>query len=116
MKPIAVGGTLLIIALLLASPAGAQFTGPGAGSQVTSAAGAIKAPDGTPVVLEGNLLKQLTEDTYEFRDATGSVTVEIDSEDFQDRKADASTKVRLYGEVDRDWRSMEIDVKRIEVL
>jgi uncharacterized protein (TIGR00156 family) len=93
----------------------AQFTGPGAAPAVTTATGAAKAADDTQVVLEGILARQISSDTYEFRDATGSVTVEIDTEDFPG-KVDANTRVRLHGEVDRDLRSVEIDVKRIEIL
>lgn len=108
---------VLCAALLLlpASLALAQFTGPGARQVVTTAAAAATAADDTQVVLEGTLARQLSSDSYEFRDATGSVTVEIDAEDFP-RKVDANTRVRLHGEVDRDLRSVEIDVKRIEIL
>lgn len=108
---------VLCAALLLlpASLALAQFTGPGAHQVVTTAAAAATAADDTQVVLEGTLARQLSPDSYEFRDATGSITVEIDAEDFP-RKVDANTRVRLHGEVDRDLRSVEIDVKRIEIL
>lgn len=101
--------------LLPAMHAQAQFTGPSARPQVTTAAAAARAADDTQVVLEGTLARQISSDSYEFRDATGSVTVEIDAEDFP-QKVDANTRVRLHGEVDRDLRSIEIDVKRIEVL
>lgn len=109
--------SVCIAALLsLSSTADAQYTGPSAKAVVNTAAAAAKAADDSQVVLEGTLVRQLTADTYEFRDASGSVTVEIDAEDFPSQKIDASTKVRLHGEVDRDWRTLEIDVKRIEVL
>ncbi|HEY0661445.1 MAG TPA: NirD/YgiW/YdeI family stress tolerance protein [Lysobacter sp.] len=101
--------------LLPASLALAQYTGPSARAAVTTAADAAKAADDTQVVLEGTLARQISSDTYEFRDATGTVTVEIDTEDFPG-KVDANTRVRLHGEVDRDLRSVEIDVKRIEIL
>jgi uncharacterized protein (TIGR00156 family) len=101
--------------LLPASLALAQYTGPSARPSVTTAAAAAKAADDTQVVLEGTLARQISSDTYEFRDATGSVTAEIDAEDFPG-KMDGNTRVRLHGEVDRDLRSVEIDVKRIEIL
>lgn len=107
---------LFVASLLLpASLARAQYTGPNARPMVTTAAAAAKAADDTRVILEGTLARQISSDTYEFRDATGSVTAEIDAEDFP-RKVDANTRVRLHGEVDRDLRSVEIDVKRIEIL
>lgn len=108
---------LAAVALALSIlPAHAQYTGPSAKPSVTTAAAAAKAADDTQVVLEGTLVRQLTSDTYEFRDATGSVTAEIDAEDFPTQKIGETTKVRLHGEVDRDWRTVEIDVKRIEIL
>ena len=101
--------------LLPASLALAQYTGPSARPVVTTAAAAAKAADATQVILEGTLFRQISSDTYEFRDTTGSITAEIDAEDFP-RKVGADTRVRLHGEVDRDLRSVEIDVKRIEIL
>jgi uncharacterized protein (TIGR00156 family) len=100
---------------LPASLALAQYTGPSARPSVTTAAAAAKAADDTQVVLEGTQARRISSDTYEFRDATGSVTAEIDAEDFPG-KVDGNTRVRLHGEVDRDLRSVEIDVKRIEIL
>ncbi|MFC3552223.1 NirD/YgiW/YdeI family stress tolerance protein [Lysobacter cavernae] len=110
-----VQGILSVALLLSLGPmAHAQYTGPNAKPVVTTAAAAAKAADDTPVVLEGTLERQLTSDTYEFRDASGTVKAEIDEEDFP-QKIGATTRVRLHGEVDRDWKSVEIDVKRIEI-
>lgn len=95
----------------------AQYVGPGAQSKVTTVAAARSAADDTMAILEGNLLRKLSHDSYEFEDGSGSMQVEIDDEDLpMGRAIDASTKVRLIGEVDKGLMTVEIDVKRLEVL
>ncbi|HZX78230.1 NirD/YgiW/YdeI family stress tolerance protein [Lysobacter sp.] len=107
----------LLIALLLPTAASAQYVGPNAQASVTTAVAASKAADDTPVMLEGVLVQQLKADRYEFRDRSGTITVEIDPEDFPKQQVDATTPLRLYGEIDRDWAGMvEVDVERVELL
>lgn len=103
-------------ALLLVLAFGANAQDANVRMVVTTAADAGAADDDTRVLLEGTLVKKLSADTYEFKDATGSVPVEIDAEDLPQAKVDATTRVRLQGEVDRDERTMEVDVKRVEVI
>ena len=73
-----------------------------------SAATAGQAADETPVVLQGHLLKRLKGDTYEFRDASGSLQVEIDDDAWPLQAIDATTRVRLSGEVDRELFGREV--------
>ncbi|WP_368562894.1 NirD/YgiW/YdeI family stress tolerance protein [Pseudoxanthomonas sp. UTMC 1351] len=95
----------------------AQYTGPSAVRSATTAEAASKAADNTPVVLEGVLASHIGNDTYEFKDASGTVRVEIDPEDFPlGTPIEATTPVRLIGEVEKDWGKVEIDVERMEVL
>ena len=78
---------------------------------------ALKAADDTAVTLEGVLIRKLVDETYEFKDATGIVRAEIDDEEFSvGQPVGSDTRVRLFGEVDRGLGSIEIDVKRMEVL
>lgn len=60
----------------------AGYTGPGATPTTTTVKAALEAADDTPVVLQGTIVKRIKGDIYEFRDATGSMKVEIDDEDF----------------------------------
>ncbi len=111
--------TLVSAALLLpvSTVAFAQYKGPSAVRSATTAEAASKAADNTPVVLEGTLVHHIGNDIYEFRDATGKVRVEIDPEDFPlNTPIEATTNVRLTGEVEKEWGAVEIDVKRLEVL
>lgn len=111
--------TFLSAALLLpmSTVAVAQYKGPNAIRSVTAADTASKAADNTPVVLEGTLVRHIGNDIYEFRDGSGTVRVEIDPKDFPlGTPIEATTKVRLIGEVEKDWGAVEIDVEQVEVL
>ena len=77
---------------------------------------ALEAADDTPVVLQGTIVKRIKGDIYEFRDATGSMKVEIDDEDFPPMEINDKTRVKLTGEVDRDLVGREIDVEFVEVI
>ena len=51
---------------------------------------------------------------YMFEDETGTITVEIDSEDWPDQAITPSDTVKLYGEVERGMFTVDIDVDRVE--
>lgn len=68
------------------------------------------------VLLEGNIIKQIGHELYEFRDTSGTVYVDIDDKRWMGQTISPETKVRLEGEVDKDWNSVEIDVKKLHVL
>ncbi|MOA32658.1 Bacterial OB fold (BOF) protein [compost metagenome] len=93
----------------------AGYTGPGAAG-VTTVKAAMDASDDTPVVLEGKITKRIKGDIYEFQDATGSMKVEIDDEDWPAADINHITRVKLFGEVDRDLIGREIDVERVELI
>ncbi|MXP57128.1 YgiW/YdeI family stress tolerance OB fold protein [Pantoea sp. Taur] len=90
------------------------FKGPAPG--MVSAAQAKTLRDDSWVVLEGNIVRMISHELYEFRDASGSVNVEIDDKDWMGQNITPNDKVRLEGEVDKDWNSVEIDVKTVRVL
>ena len=73
-------------------------------------------PDDTKVVLRGTIQKHLRKDYYEFRDESGTVTVEIDDDDWHGLIVSPDDRVELRGEVDRDFNSMKIEVEFIEIL
>lgn len=96
--------------------AAGDYTGPNAGN-VTTVSAAQNAPDDAPVVLVGQVIQKVKGDTYEFRDSTGSIHVEIDHDKWPAGVAvNEKTRVRLYGEVDKELASREIDVDRVEVV
>lgn len=112
------------IALFSGATLAAGYTGPGSeaakpapGAQVTTVKAAKGAADDTPAVLEGSIVKRLHGEHYQFMDATGSMQVEIDHDDWpQGVDVSEKTKVRLTGEVDHERKGVEVDVDRVEVL
>lgn len=103
----------------------AGYTGPGsdaakpaAAAQVTTVKQAQSAADDTPAVLEGTITKRIGGEHYEFKDATGSIQVEIDNDDWPTGAGvSENTKVRLTGGVDHHkMKATDIDVDRVEIL
>ncbi len=102
---------------LTAATAWAQYAGPGAAPQVRSVAEALKAADDTPVVIEGRILRQVGKEKYLFSDGKAEIRVEIDAKHFPTVRVDENTRLRLRGEVEKDFlESPEIDVDHVEVL
>ena len=84
---------------------------------VNTVSAAQAASDDTPVVLQGHIVQRLKDhERYTFKDATGTITVEIDDEDLPLVPFNEKTLVKLIGEVDRGLMSREIDVDRVEII
>ncbi|MBD2786314.1 YgiW/YdeI family stress tolerance OB fold protein [Xenorhabdus sp. DI] len=83
---------------------------------LTSVAQAKSFRDDSWVVLEGNIVKQVGHELYEFRDNSGSVYIDIDDKIWMGQTVTPADKIRIEGEVDKDWNSIEIDVKTIHVV
>jgi uncharacterized protein (TIGR00156 family) len=106
---------------LFATAALAQYTGPGktepqALPVLRTVADVLAKPvDDQQVRIEGTLVRKTGRDTYQFRDATGEIQVEIDSDDFPaGQPVGADSRVTLLGEVEtRVMRAPEIDVDRL---
>ena len=109
----------LVFALSVSAPVSAQnvrggFQGPGL--SVASVSDIEKVSDDTPVKLVGKIEKSLGDEKYLFRDSTGSITVEIDDDDWMGVTVTPNDTVEIEGEVDKNmFRSTEIDVDRISV-
>lgn len=96
-------------------------------SETTTAAGGFKGPSGnkatvkeaknfsddTWVILTGNIEKRIGGNDYIFRDGTDSVNVEISDKRWNGQTITPQDTVEIEGKVDKDWNSVEIDVKRI---
>lgn len=115
----------LITGALLAfgtATAFAEYTGPVAGKVSPEPLRTVSeirehAKDDQPVLLTGVLAKKTGKEKYLFKDATGEITVEIDTEDFPAGKVDENTRVEIVGEVDKSaLRAVEVDAKRVRVL
>ena len=107
----------LALVLLLAAPAIAQtggFSGPGAEGRKAQVSELKNLDDDTMVTLTGNILSKTGDEKYNFSDGTGTVTLEIDDDIFNNMTIDPNQRVEIYGEVDKGIISaLEVDVKRI---
>ena len=85
------------------------FNGPGL-SPVT-AAQAAKQSDDTAVVLVGKIEKNLGNEKYLFRDASGTIILDIDNDDWRGVNITPADTVEIHGEVDKEMlKDTEVDV------
>ncbi len=95
------------------------FQGPTTGIQADTVAKAQNKWDDAPVVLTGNIIQHIagSDDKYVFRDATGTIIVDIDPEIFAGRTVTPQTTVRLSGKMDKDlMEAAQVDVRILEIL
>lgn len=94
------------------TPIFAQYTGPQA-DLTTTVKEAKTMRDDTHVTLQGKIVQNLGGEKYLFRDETGDIVIEIDNDKWMGVTVNNEDTVIIYGEVDQDWNSIEIDVDRI---
>ena len=90
------------------------FRGPGA--NVITIAEARMLRDDTPVILRGRIVRSLRNEKYVFSDETGNITVEIDRRIRGSLSVTETETVEISGEIDRDSRSIEVEVRSIRRL
>ncbi|WP_349926923.1 NirD/YgiW/YdeI family stress tolerance protein [Acinetobacter sp. A1-4-2] len=79
--------------------------------KATTVKQALTLKDDSKVQLKGYVVKAVGDEKYQFRDNTGTMTVEIDDELWQGKPVNAKTPVTIIGEVDIDYKP----AKRIEI-
>lgn len=97
--------------------AGHQAVNHMAFAQAVTVKQALTLKDDSKVELKGHVVKALGDEKYEFRDSTGSMTVEIDDKLWHGKKVSAKTPVTLSGEVDIDYKPakhVSIDVDALK--
>lgn len=107
---------LVIFMVMTSTVVLAGFDGPGGEAPIHTVLEAEKAKDGQQIVLEGYLVKQLEDEHYLFKDASGEIEVEIDDDVFQDRNVNPTTKIRIQGELENSFftgQSIEVDIMEI---
>ncbi|MCU5772384.1 YgiW/YdeI family stress tolerance OB fold protein [Erwiniaceae bacterium BAC15a-03b] len=87
------------------------FSGPNGSVVTVKQAQDLK--DDSWVTLRGNIEKRIGDEDYTFRDASGTMTVEIDHKRWEGLTVSPTDKVELQGELDKDFNSVELDVKRV---
>ena len=104
-------GAAMAVVIGLSGTADAQFQGPTIAP--VSVAEAQKLSDDTPVILIGNIEKDLGGEKYLFRDKTDSITLDIDNDKWNGVKIVPTDTVEIRGEVDKEFMNVEIDVDQI---
>jgi len=87
------------------------FSGPN--GKVATVKQAQDMKDDAWVTMRGNIEKRIGDEDYQFRDATGTMTVEIDHKRWEGQTVGPNDKVELQGKLDKDFNSMELDVKQV---
>lgn len=91
--------------------AGGGFSAPGI--SVSSVSEILTMRDDAHVVMRGYILRHLGKDKYLFKDVTGTITVEIDHDKWSGMIVTQTDQVELYGEVDKDMFSTEVEVDNV---
>ena len=66
------------------------------------------------MTLRGNIIQQNSDDDYTFKDSTGTISVDIDRKHWNGVNVTPSDVVEIIGEVDKDKKGVEIDVKQLK--
>lgn len=80
---------------------------------ITSVADAKELRDDSKVILEGNIIKYLGHERYEFQDKTGIVVIEIDDDEWNGQIVRPEDTVTIYGEVERDFKDFHVEVEKL---
>ena len=92
------------------------FSGPTHGiNSVKSVLDAGMFSDDTPVMLTGYLVASLGGEVYTFKDNTGTMHVEIDHDKWFGLQATPTTKITIYGDIDKEFNHTKIDVDRVSL-
>jgi uncharacterized protein (TIGR00156 family) len=104
---------LAILFTLIALTGYAQgYTGPGLDPITVAEAKSLR--DDSPVVLRGKIERSLGDEKYLFSDGSGTITVEIDNRVWNGLSVNQNDTVEISGEVDKDFRGVEIEVSDIK--
>ena len=85
-------------------------------TEKTSIAEALKRPDDSYIKIEGNIIKRLASDKYLFKDTSGTMTVEIDNEKWENIDVSEKDTLELSGEIERKFNSIHLDVETVKKL
>lgn len=108
--------SIFLLIFVVSTNTFAEFVGSGVASNLATVKSVKGMKDDTKVTLEGYIVKEIRSEHYLFKDATGEIEVEIDSEDFRSVKVTSNDKVRIVGEVDKERTLTMIDVDYIELV
>lgn len=112
---------LLLSLILLTSTCIAATNGFGGfqdttGANKTTVEKAIKMQDRSYVTLQGNIEKQLGDDKYLFKDATGTITVDIGKDKWAGQLVTPKDKIEITGEIEKKFNYIKLDVDSVRKL
>jgi uncharacterized protein (TIGR00156 family) len=103
---------LLVLTFLTANAQQGGYKGPGAAAMTVAEAKNLR--DDSPVILRGKIERFLGDEKYLFSDASGNITIEIDNRIWGTLSVDQNDVVEITGEIDRDFSTIEVEVKTIK--
>ncbi len=77
---------------------------------------ALKMRDDSYVTVQGNIIKRISDDKYTFKDSTGTMTVEIDTEKWAGQSVNMTDKLELTGEIEKKLNSTVLDVDSVKII
>lgn len=80
---------------------------------VKTVAAALNANDDTFVILQGSIVKQIDNDEFLFKDATGEVEIDVSKHAWNGQNIGPQDTIEIRGRVDKEFTKTEIDVKQI---
>lgn len=86
------------------------FKGP---QNVVTVKEAKEMKDDSWITVRGNIVKRLSDDDYLFQDQTGTLSVEIDDEDWKGQSVAPGDKVELQGDLDKAFNDAQLEVKQV---
>ncbi|KJV28049.1 hypothetical protein VI06_13120 [Aquitalea magnusonii] len=107
---------ILSFAAMLPLSVHAEFVGQGSTPALTTVANAMQVAQDSLVMLEGHIVSQIDRRHYEFKDASGTVTLQIDRKYMPVENITPQSKVRLLGRVHWAFSGRTIDVRQLEIL
>ncbi|MDR1390213.1 MAG: NirD/YgiW/YdeI family stress tolerance protein [Treponema sp.] len=106
----AILATLVFTGIIGARPGGG-YTGPSIG--ISTIQEAKKMPDESPVALEGKIECFAGDEKYVFTGGNDTIVVEIDNGVWRGLSIGAADVVVIYGEVDKNFGRIKIEVDKV---
>jgi uncharacterized protein (TIGR00156 family) len=111
-KQLVFAAALLALTFVAVHAQQGGYKGPGA--LAITVAEAKNLRDDSPVILRGKIERFLGDEKYLFSDDTGNITIEIDDRVWGTLSVDQNDLVEVTGEIDRDVRAIEVEIRTIK--
>lgn len=72
--------------------------------------------DGNKVTIVGHIVKSMGHEVYMFKDATGEMPVEIDTDQWAGQTVTPNDKVKIYGEIEKGDSDVAVEAESIRII